>query len=283
MHSLGNDFMIVLNNNFLPNKKTINLLANRKTAVGFDQLIVIKNNDNGKHCLVDIYNADGSQPETCGNGFRCVAFLIMQKFQTNSITISSAMHTAFCKKTSTGILVNMGQPKILWHEIPLREKHNTAKLPIKIKGLGQPMCINIGNTHTVFFVDKNHKPTANEMHHIGPYIEQHNLFPLGTNVHIACTLDNDTIAALTWERGSGLTNACGSGACAIGYLAYKNLNYSNKINIKFINNIMNVLISEDNTVSCNAPASMSFFGSIDCTNDMLKSNRFEGSMYSSNT
>lgn len=270
MHSLGNDFMIIFDD-FLLNKALIAKLADRKTGVGFDQLIKINHNISCNlsgigSCAITIYNADGSIAETCGNGMRCVAWLMFQSSKAQQIIVSTQSHFAYCYQESDGIAVNMGRPKLSWLDIPLSQECDVFSLPIDLADFDRPMCINVGNPHVVFFCTNNQ---YTDIGTIGPKIESHELFPARTNVHIAQILAQDAIRMSTWERGSGLTNACGSGACAVAYLAHCKLGLAGAITVHSVGGTMQAVINKQGEICNSAPAYLIFMGSYDhCTNSI---------------
>lgn len=230
MNAVGNDFII-----FDARKIEINLSKEQiiklsyRHNIGCDQLIIIKNSENA-HCLMQIYNTDGSKSGACGNATRCVAGLIFEenkKLTTIKIEVSKKILN--CTKNQNLISVNMGNPKFLWNEIPLAQEIDSQNLEI----LGYKfLCMNIGNPHAVSFIDK--KLTDEEFFKIGQSVENHPLFPQKTNVEFAKIINNNLIEVRVFERGSGETLACGSGACAVGTLAIKhNLIKNNKVTIRF--------------------------------------------------
>ena len=209
MHGLGNDFVVLDARTFSYdiNKKLIISLSDRNRGVGFDQLVVIKN-DKSSDLNLTFYNADGSQIATCGNATRCVAQYEMRRIGKESLKI----------KTTRGILeamvvdsvrtrVNMGHPLINWAEIPIAKNIDTLKLPID----GSPTATGMGNPHCTFFVDD---ADSIDLKAIGNRFENHSLFPNGTNVQVVSFLEKNHLRMRVWERGVGHTLASGSSACA---------------------------------------------------------------------
>jgi diaminopimelate epimerase len=209
MHGLGNDFVVldVRTFSYDINKKLIISLSDRNRGVGFDQLVVIKN-DKSSDLNLTFYNADGSQIATCGNATRCVAQYEMRRVGKNSLKI----------KTTRGILeaivvdsgrtrVNMGHPFVNWAEIPIAKDIDTLKLPID----GSPTATGMGNPHCTFFVDD---ADSIDLKAFGNRFENHSLFPNGTNVQVVSFLEKNHLRMRVWERGVGHTLASGSSACA---------------------------------------------------------------------
>lgn len=257
IQSIGNDFVVIKDEKISLSKEYISKISKRKTGIGFDQLIYVKDKSSHKEWKIDIYNADGSFAETCGNGIRCVAFIAMQECNTNEIKISTDKHIVFCQKNENNVLINMGKVTTLWEDIPLVKECDTFSLPIFIKNFNNPMCANIGNPHVVFFEDMK---KLNLIEKIGPYIESHVLFPEKTNVHIAHIADDENIFVSTWERGSGPTNSCGSGACVVAYLANMKFGHKNKTNIHFKLGTMCVSITKSGEIHNSAPVCLIYKG-----------------------
>ncbi|MGL9725606.1 MAG: diaminopimelate epimerase [Wolbachia sp.] len=206
MHGTGNSFVIV------DSRSTNNLDWNDKQVTNCDQVIIIANS-NTADCFMHIYNADGSKAEMCGNAARCVGYLIMSEKDTEYITIELINNRILeCFKAGDkSIRVNVGKPLLKWYEIPLFFECNPLHLPIELEMLKDPVAVNIGNPHIVFFVDNiSEIPLQN----LGPKLENYELFPQKTNVSIAQIEKSGEINLRVWERGTGITASCGSAACA---------------------------------------------------------------------
>lgn len=231
MNGAGNDFVIIDQRQQQHNltKNDIINICDRK-IIGCDQLILISNSKNAD-CFMSIYNKDGSQSATCGNATRCVASIILNENKNSQkILIETLAGNLECwNHNSKMISVKMGIPKFNWQEIPLSKESNTQGLDI----LGYKFyCVNIGNPHAVAFFQKT--ISNNDLYEIGPKIENHQFFPEKTNVEFAVIKSDKLIEAKVWERGSGETKACGSGACAIAVTAIKNdFIKNNEVEIKF--------------------------------------------------
>lgn len=210
MHGTGNDFVVLdARPNPIPlTPAQATALADRRTGVGCDQLILIEPAEPGADAFMRILNADGSEAGACGNATRCVAALLHQETGRSRLLIrtASADLEAFC--TGDGrVLVDMGVPKFGWHDIPLAREVDTLHLPLP----GSPAACSMGNPHVTFFVDDAERAPVETA---GPRWERHPLFPERVNVGFAQVLAPDRIRLRVWERGAGLTRACGSGACA---------------------------------------------------------------------
>jgi diaminopimelate epimerase len=217
MHGLGNDFVVID-----ATKETINIaepdrrrIADRRYGVGCDQLIIMEPpKEKGADLFMRIYNPDGSEAGACGNGTRCVAHLWMAQNGRKDCVIQTMAGLLQCRMAPQDMVqVDMGVPRQDWRDIPLAEERDTLHLGVGPEGsaLHDPVAVNVGNPHAVFFVDDVRKA---DVEGLGPQVEHHVLFPQRTNVEFAQVLAPDKIRVRVWERGTGVTQACGSGACA---------------------------------------------------------------------
>ncbi|MBK8176294.1 MAG: diaminopimelate epimerase [Rhodospirillales bacterium] len=215
MHGLGNDFVVVdaRSQAFSPAGAQVRALADRRTGVGCDQLIVIEPASNAlADAFMRIRNADGSEVAACGNATRCVASLLMREKAAPHAIIETAAGLLDAEAAANGMIsIDMGRIGLDWRDIPLAEAANTLHLGISAGPLRDPAAVSIGNPHAVFFVDDAEGVALDVF---GPMIETHPLFPERTNVEAAQVLAADRIRLRVWERGAGLTRACGTGACA---------------------------------------------------------------------
>ncbi len=191
----------------------------RGIGLAFDQLMVLHEpRTAGVDAFVTIYNRDGSQAGTCGNGARCVAFLLTRDSKREKIVLETSAARLECWRRSESVFsVDMGRPRFAWDEIPLREPfYDTRKIelqigPIDAPILHTPSAVNMGNPHAIFWVDDTE---AYDLGKIGSLLENHPIFPEGANISLAHVISREHIALKVWERGAGLTRACGSAACA---------------------------------------------------------------------
>lgn len=215
MHGLGNDFVIVDQRDGAESfdEKTVIDICNRRTGIGCDQLIHIKKPKSADaDIFLDMYNKDGSPLRACGNGTRCVASIWMDESGKDSCVIETVAGLLECTRADDDMVtVNMGKPKLGWQDIPLAEDADTLSLGVMNGRLNNPVAVNMGNPHTVFFVDDAEKA---DVAGVGAQVERHVMFPDRTNVEFAQILADDKIRVRVWERGAGVTQACGSGACA---------------------------------------------------------------------
>lgn len=216
MHGIGNDG-IIIDARITPiilSAAQIQSLCDRTQGVGADQLVVLeKSRGKGGEVYAEFYNPDGTVSGTCGNVTRCVADLLLKESSLKSVQIETGGGVLTCWAEDEGLItVDMGEPKLAWPEIPLSEHKDTLHLGLWEGPVQDPVAVNMGNPHCVFFV-KNLAdiPVAQ----IGPRIETHALFPQKTNVEFAEIYHTTHIRFKVWERGAGITKACGSGACAV--------------------------------------------------------------------
>jgi diaminopimelate epimerase len=217
MHGLGNDF-VVIDAREQPldlDDAAARKIADRHTGVGCDQLIVMEQPQNGKglaDVVMRIRNADGGEVAACGNASRCVADLVMRETGRDNIVIETAAGLLDAQRASGGrIAVDMGAAKLDWRDIPLGEPQDTGRLNLSLGPLKEPVAVSMGNPHAVFFVDN---AEAIDLKNLGPVLEHHKLFPERANIGVAQVIDRGRIRLRVWERGTGITLACGTGACA---------------------------------------------------------------------
>jgi diaminopimelate epimerase len=191
--------------------KAVSKLADRHFGIGCDQLLVLKKSDKAD-AFMQIFNADGSEISTCGNATRCVADFLMKETGKDTATIETQAGVRSGVRASNGdVQANMGTPRFEWNEIPLSESRNTMHLGLEAGLLMDPSAVNMGNPHAVFFVrDLAHV----KMGELGPKLETHPLFPERANISAVQVTGDSSIKMVVWERGTGLTLACGSAACA---------------------------------------------------------------------
>ena len=215
MHGLGNDFAIFdgrsQKSDMTPGK--IRSLADRQTGIGFDQMVIIepaKSTDTD--VFLRIYNADGSEVGACGNASRCVAKLLIFELKRPEVVMETKAAKLKAHMSGGKVTVDMGEVHLKWQEIPLSHEEHVNFIPINVGELKQPSAVNVGNPHAVFFVKEVNKIPLETL---GPQIEHHPLFPERTNVEVAEILSPSRIRMKVWERGVGITQACGTGACAV--------------------------------------------------------------------
>lgn len=193
-------------------------LADRRHGIGCDQVIIMEQSDNASASAdlsMRIINADGSEVAACGNATRCVAWLLDKeqgkKHRKQQYRIQTQAGILTAMVDGEQVTVNMGTPLLDWQDIPLAEAHDTLHVPIGADILADACCVNIGNPHAVFFVSD---VLAVDLETLGPIVEMHAIFPERVNVSIASVEAENSIQLRVWERGVGLTAACGTAACA---------------------------------------------------------------------
>jgi len=221
MNGLGNDFVVVdLRDGGAMDETFARAIADREAGVGCDQVITIETRNGGP--FMGVWNADGSQVGACGNAARCVGWLLMRETgagEARFATLSQDLlaTAAEAEGETPRITVDMGPPRLKWDEIPLRDPHEDTRYvdvklgPIDAPVLWGPSGVSMGNPHAVFFVDD---AEAQAIDRFGPLVERHPMFPEGANVSVAEVRDRRTIRLRVWERGVGVTRACGTAACA---------------------------------------------------------------------
>jgi diaminopimelate epimerase len=215
MHGLGNDFVVIdaRNRSIRLSDLQKQQIADRRRGIGCDQLIVLERRKSaGADVFMRIYNPDGSEAGACGNATRCIAGRLMAENGTDHVvieTISGLLET--CAADRNEITVDMGEALTDWRGIPLAEACDTLHLPLAEGPLADPVGVNIGNPHAVFFVPD---VAAIDLEQIGPLLEHAPLFPQRANIEIVQLLPSGRLRMRVWERGAGITQACGSGACA---------------------------------------------------------------------
>jgi len=215
MHGLGNDF-VVLDARARPidlPAKRISAIADRRVGIGCDQLIVLEPpTERGADVFMRIYNPDGGEAGACGNATRCVASLVMGERKTDQITVQTISGLLESEKVGDGVIsVDMGPAGLDWREIPVAGACDTNHLPVGVGPLQDPVGTNMGNPHATFFVDDL---DAIPLAELGPKLEHDPFFPERANIGVAQMISRDRLKLRVWERGAGLTLACGSGACA---------------------------------------------------------------------
>lgn len=224
MNGLGNDFVVLdaRPGPFALGPSEAASIADRKTGVGCDQLIALEPSQQAD-VFMRIWNADGGEVGACGNAARCVAALVSSERGRPDVTIETERAILGARVNADGsVTIDMGSPRFAWDEIPLAELfHDTRRIelqlgPIDDPVLHSPSVVNVGNPHCIFFVED---VEAHDLGRFGPMLEHHPLFPERANISLAQVTAPDAIKLRTWERGAGLTRACGTAACAAAVAA----------------------------------------------------------------
>jgi len=221
MHGIGNDF-VVLDARVQALELTTaqaQTLADRRWGVGCDEILIIERPRNGGDAFMGVRNADGSVAENCGNGARCVADLLMNETGKTKIVLETLGGPVTATRAAKGLVsIDMGPARLKWDEIPLAKDADTLRLPITEGPLSEPAGVSMGNPHMVFFVPD---AEAIDLEKLGPKLEHHPLYPQRANVEVVQAMSRTHLRMRVWERGSGITMACGTGACAVAVAAVR--------------------------------------------------------------
>lgn len=255
MHGLGNDFIIVDERTMEKpiDREKIAAYSNRFTGIGCDQFIILNDSDKADVAM-QIYNSDGSKVGACGNASRCVVSLIGKdiSIETDSGIISG-------KKSHNDITMNMGKPRLDWQSIPLAYAMDSSALPLAWENLSNGFCVNVGNPHIIFFVEDHN---AIDLATLGPIIENDTVFPERINVNVA-QISGNAIILHVWERGAGLTRACGTGACATAVAALVKKLVTSPVNVILPGGILKIEWQEGEDIQMSGDAVHVFQGETD--------------------
>tara|TARA_B100000686_G_scaffold45235_1_gene47925 strand:+ start:1080 stop:1907 length:828 start_codon:yes stop_codon:yes gene_type:complete len=251
MDGLGNDFIIFDNRT-----KSISLTKDQvikissRNNIGCDQVIFIEK-DESNEAFLKFYNSDGGEISACGNGSRCVAYFLMRENKNKKISLKTKAGILKAELNNNNLVsINMGQPNFEWNKIPLLKKMNNENLGIKIndrngKEVKGGFSLSVGNPHVIFFVKDF---DLFDLQKIGPEIENHSYFPEKCNVTLASVKNKKHVKVKVWERGAGLTKACGTAACATA-VSGSVLKMNEKcVDIEFSEGILNIDWKKDNNI-----------------------------------
>lgn len=263
MHGLGNDFVVLdAREDALPamTNKAAQALADRREGIGCDQVIVLEPSESAAFRM-RIFNKDGSEVEACGNASRAVALLHAEPAQ-----VETAGGTIALQPAEGGATVDMGTPRFDWEAIPLAYAMDTSAMPVSWPSgngaLENPIAVNVGNPHVVFFVDD---ADAVNLATLGPHIETDPLFPEGVNVNVASVVGTDHLRLHVWERGAGLTRACGTGACATAIAAMKRRLVGRTVTVTLPGGDLTIEWDADDRIQMTGPATEAYRGSFEWT------------------
>jgi diaminopimelate epimerase len=262
MHGLGNDFVVLDNRRaaIAVDAAAARALADRRTGIGCDQVILLEPPRHPQaQVLMRIHNPDGSEAEACGNATRCVADLIRRETGDPQMQIETLAGLLEAEALADGrVAVDMGAVRTDWREIPLSRPMDTEHVDLTLGPLSSPVCTNIGNPHATFFVDD---AEAIDLAALGPVLEHHPLFPQRANIGVAVIRDRANIRLRVWERGAGITRACGSGACAALVAAHRRGRAGRQAAVMLDGGVLEIAWREDGHVLMTGPVSLSFEGS----------------------
>lgn len=272
MNGLGNDFVVVdaRAHPFEPTVDQVRKWGNRETGIGFDQLIFIGRSEVA-HAFMHVWNNDGSRVETCGNALRCIGHVLLEETGLSEVRIETLAGVVSAARAApelgfdNGVAVDMGAPRLDWHQIPLAEEMDTRGIELQVGPIDAPLyhtpgAVSMGNPHVVFFVPD---AEAVEVEKVGSLIENHPLFPEATNVEFAQVIAPDLIRFRVWERGAGLTRACGTGSCAVLVAAVRKGLSARKAKILMDGGaLVNEWRESDGHVIMTGPVSLDFAGEL---------------------
>jgi diaminopimelate epimerase len=265
MHGLGNDFVVLdaRARRIALGDAAARAIADRRIGVGCDQLLVIEPPTNGRaDAFMRIHNADGGEVAACGNGTRCVASLLLGETGRERVVVETSAGLLQAWGEADGaITVDMGEPRLDWRDIPLAAPADTLHLDVSAGSLRDPVGVGMGNPHAVFFVDD---AEAVALDILGPELEHHPMFPERVNVSVAQVLPQaagrDRIRLRVWERGVGLTRACGTAACAALVAAHRRGLTGRRADVILDGGPLAMAWRDDRHVSMSGPCTTSFAG-----------------------
>ena len=261
MHGLGNDF-VVLDGRARPIALTEDVaraIADRKTGVGCDQLIMLERSPRAD-AFMRIHNADGGEVEACGNATRCIAALLFRESGREEAVIETGAGLLRARAAADGrVSVDMGELRTGWRDIPLARAMDTLHVDLALGPLADPVCGDIGNPHATFFVAD---AEAVDLARLGPELEHHALFPERANIGVAQLLGPDRLRLRVWERGVGITRACGTGACAAAVAAARRGLTGRRARVLLDGGELDIEWRADGHVVMTGPVATSFTGEL---------------------
>ncbi|MHA7818805.1 MAG: diaminopimelate epimerase [Erythrobacter sp.] len=257
MHGLGNDFIVLdARDEVVPavSAAMAAALADRRTGIGCDQLVILEPSERATFRM-RFFNSDGGEVEACGNASRAVALLLgaPARVETTGGTIA-------LEPVGDGARVDMGAPRFHWDAIPLDYAMDTAPMPLAWGPLREPHAVNVGNPHVVFFTPDAEKI---DLATLGPEIEHDPVFPDRVNVNVAHLAGDNHIHLRVWERGAGLTRACGTGACATAVVAMRRNVVGDKVRVSLPGGDLTIEWCEGANILMTGPASEAYRGSFE--------------------
>lgn len=263
MHGLGNDFVIVdaRTEPFDLSDAAAQRIADRRQGIGCDQLIIMEPPANGQaDVFMRIRNADGCEVGACGNATRCIAALLRKETGSDRIVIETKAGLLIAEAADGGLFtVDMGEAKTAWQDIPLAREMDTLHLRVAAGQLTDPVGVAIGNPHAVFFVDD---AEAVDLSSLGPALEHNPLFPERANIGVATVMGSSRLRLRVWERGVGLTQACGTGACAAAVAAIRRGLTKRRVTVMLDGGDLIIEWRQSGHVFMTGPVSTSFCGTL---------------------
>jgi len=264
MHGLGNDFVMIdaRKRKLSLGDAAVRAIADRHKGVGCDQLLVLeKAKSRGADVFMRILNADGSEAKACGNGTRCVAELVMREKGKAAVTVETVAGLLAAQSDGEDrVGVDMGVPRLAWREIPLARDCDTLNVPLTLGPLVVPVATSMGNPHATFFVDD---AESVDLASLGPKLEHDPIFPERANIGVVQVLSPERLRFRVWERGAGITIACGSGACAALVAAARRGVAKRKADIVLDGGTLEIEWRADGHVLMTGAVATSFHGTLD--------------------
>lgn len=265
MHGLGNDFVVLDARNQPIDLSTaqVQAMADRRTGAGCDQFIVMEQSQNKTaDVFMRIRNSDGNEVEACGNATRCIARLLMNEIGKSEIVVETVVGLLHAQDAGDDIVtVNMGLARLDWSDIPTAGECDTLNMPVSVGPLENPVGVNVGNPHAVFFVDDCE---TIDLTAAGPDVETHPFFPDRTNVEVVTKLEDGSLRMRVWERGVGITQACGTGACAVLVAAVRRgVIEGRKADVVLDGGTLSIEWLENGEILMSGPASRAYGGTFD--------------------
>lgn len=263
MNGLGNDFVIIDLRDCGPHMTPAAAvqIADRTHGIGCDQVITIEDHDG---LFMGVWNVDGSEVGACGNAARCVGWILMEETGVDQVDFSTLSTPLKAQRAGEkSVMIDMGEPKFLWRQIPLSEQCDDTRFidiklgPIDNPVLWGPSAVNMGNPHCVFFVED---AEAQALDRFGPLVENHPLFPERANVSVAEVSSPNLIRLRVWERGAGITKACGSAACAALVAANRRRLTGRQASVELDGGVLEIEWGEDNHVRMTGPFELEYEG-----------------------
>jgi len=264
MHGLGNDFVVVdaRETPFALGEAEARALADRREGVGCDQIVILEPARRDEAAVsLRFLNSDGGEVGACGNGTRCAASLLLAANNAEEIALETRAGLLRARAGEDGLVsVDMGEARFDWRDIPLAREMDTLHLDLALDGLADPVATSMGNPHATFFV-----PDIAEVpiFALGPKLEHDPLFPERANIGVAQVTGPDTLRLRVWERGAGLTRACGSGACAAAVAAARRGLTGRRVRVVVDGGALDIAWRADGHVLMAGPVAISFVGEVD--------------------
>ncbi len=264
MHGLGNDFVVVdaRGEAFDPDAAVRRRIADRRFGVGCDQLVILEPGRDGADLSLRFYNPDGGVAEACGNGTRCAAALVMAETGARRLAIQTLNGRLEAEAAGGLIAIDMGEAKTAWRDIPLARDMDSLHLGLSVGPLSDPVGTGMGNPHATFFVADL---DAIDMASLGPELERDPLFPKRANIGAAQVTGPDRLRLRVWERGTGLTLACGSGACAATVAAARRGLTGRDVTLDLDGGTLQVTWREDGHAVMTGPVATAYTGVLDAS------------------